>query len=150
MAPVVKFNVFCIFQSCLVFTAVNFFVFASFGYNFPEPPHMLFRHDFISSTAEHEYWHCCRDKWDLRCRIPFLVTQKREGSENWKCMWYQTGKRSERIFEYQATYLSRMSTFKNPRSETLSNTTLVKFRLARSIATAPPIDCPYRTFTNSW
>ena len=32
---------------------------------------------------------------------------------------------------------------------TISNTTLVEFRLARSIATAPPIDCPYRIFKNS-
>ena len=77
------------------------------------------------------------------------MTQKGKGAEGWKCVWYQTGKRGERIFEYQGIYLSWDVNFFNQGSETLSSTTLAKFRLARSIATAPPIDCPYRTFYES-
>jgi hypothetical protein len=150
MTPSLKFDVFCSFQSCLIFTAIKLFLFASFGYNFPEPSHMFFRHDFISSSTEHEYRRCCRDEWDFRRRIPFLVTQKGKGAENWKCVWYQTGKRSERIFEDQGLYLSIHVNFQNPKIQiTISSTTLVEFRLARSTATAPPIDCPYRTFMNS-
>ena len=141
MTPILKFDVLCSFQSCLIFTAIKFFLFASFGYNFPQPSHMLFRDDFIFETAEHEYWRCCWDKWDFGCRIPFLVTKKRKGGESWKCVWYQTGKRCERIFKDQGMYLSRMSITK-AKIRNLPYTTLAEFRLARSIATAPPIDCP--------
>ena len=119
MMTIHEFDVFCSLQSCLIFTAIKFFLFASFGYNFPEPSHMIVRDDFIFETAEHEYWCRCRDKWDFGCRIPFLVTQKRKGGEGWKCMWYQTGKRGERILEYQSMYLSRMSTSKSPKIRNL-------------------------------
>lgn len=115
MTPTIKFDVLGSFQSCLIFTAIELFLFASFGYNFPKPSHMIFRYDFISGTTEHEYWGSCRDKWDFGCRIPFLVTQKRKGAENWKCVWYKTGKRGKRIFEYQGIYLSRYVNFESSR-----------------------------------
>ena len=145
MASRLKLHVFCSFQSCLIFTAIRLFLFASSGYSFPESPHMLLWDDLITNTTEHEYGCRCRDQWDFGCRVPFLVTQKRKRAESWKCVWYQTRKRSERIFQYQGIYLSRMSTQKKSRVET-SSLALSGFRLARSIATAPPIDCPYRTF----
>jgi hypothetical protein len=115
MSPSLKFDVFCSFQSCLIFTTIKLFLFASFGYDFPEPSHMFFRHDFVFNTTEHEYWRCCRDEWDFRCRIPFLVTQKRKRAENWKCVWNKTGKRSERILENQGIYLSGHVNFQNPK-----------------------------------
>jgi hypothetical protein len=148
MMPIRKFNVFCSFQSCLVFTAIKFFLFASFGYNFPEPSHMIFRHDLIFGAAEHEYRCRCRDERDFGCRIPFLVTQKRKRAEGWKCVWYQTGEGGKRVFEYQGGYLSRKSQLSKSQKDQkpFQSTTFSEFRLARSIATAPPIDCPYRTF----
>jgi hypothetical protein len=111
--------------------------------NVPQRVHMLSRDNLIHVTAEHEYRKCFWDTGQLGSRVPFLEADERENSNNGPATDY-VRKWSESILDDERVYLWTCM-YKSLTWRCLgSGLTLEGFRLARSIATAPPSDWPYK------
>jgi len=72
--------------------------------DFPQSVHVFPRDHLIPVTAKHEDGERCGDARELRSRIPFLVTEKREDSDDRPVSDY-AGKRSESVLDYKRAYL---------------------------------------------
>ena len=118
-------------------------VFTPLRCNLPQRVHMLSRHNLIHVTTEHEYRKRFWDTGQLGSRVPFLEADEWENANNRPATDY-VRKWSKSILDDERVYLWTCMNKSSTQRCLKSGFTLEGFRLARSIATAPPSDWPYK------
>ena len=71
----------------------------------PEALHVLARDDLILDAAQEQHRHLRGEERDLRCRIPLLVAEERERTEDGERGGDKAGKGEEGVLENQSANL---------------------------------------------
>lgn len=116
--------------------------------NLPKRMHMLLRDYLVHVPAKHEYRKRFRDTGHFRSRVPSLEAYEREYSNNGP-VTDDTRKWGKCILNDERGYLCAWKNVSSVRFW-IWDQTLEGFRLARSIATAPPSDLPYKICRWVW
>ena len=112
------------------------------AHELPEALHVLARDDLVLDAAEHEDGRAAREERDARGRVPLLVAEERERAEHGQRARHEAREREERVLEHERAHLRAVSGWG---ADGARGRTARGLRLARSIATAPPMDWPYST-----
>lgn len=119
-------------------------------HDLPQALHVLAGNDLVAYAAEHQNGRLARDEGHLRCRVPLLVAQERERPEDRERVRHKPRQREESVFENECADLQYVKWEMRERGMCGSGRgrTAWGLRLARSMATAPPMDWPYKTCKN--